>query len=125
VVPSPLPPANTPIEVLADFEEAWRTGAADAVLECVSRHEVELALERTGPPGGRFPCSQAEFLIRDLLHYGETLDFRIIDFEWEDDAPRARAEWVHRMASGEIRERLDLGLALESGRWCIVRIAAH
>ena len=122
---SPSPPANTPIEVLANFEQAWRTGAADAVLECVSRHEVELALERTGPPGGRFPCPQAEFLIRDLLHYGETLEFKIVHFEWEDDAPRARAEWVHRMASGEIRERLDLGLGLEGGRWCIVRIAAH
>lgn len=115
----------SPLGVLASLEEGWRTGNGDAVLECLSRREVELALGRTGP-GGTFARAQAEYLIADLLHYGETLGFRIVQFEWEkDNPPRAVAEWEHRMETGEMHDSLEIELAAESKLWRVVRIAAR
>jgi len=124
-VPLQEAPPASPLAVLAALEQAWRAGDIEEVLECISSDTVELALDRTGPPSGRFARTQAEFLIRDLLHYGETVDFKVVAFEWKAEAPpQARAEWVHRMASGETKGELDLVLALETGSWRVVRIAA-
>jgi hypothetical protein len=111
---------------MAALEKAWRGGDIEAVLGCMSSEAVELALDRirSGPPAGRFARTQVEFLIRDLLHYGETVDFRVVAFKWEEGGPRAQAEWVHRMASGETRAELDFMLALGAQGWRIVRIAA-
>lgn len=119
-------PLGSPLAVIADLERAWGSGDVEAVLACMSLEALELALERCGgPPTGRFARAQAEFLIRDLLHYGESVSFRIIDFEWKENGPRARAEWKHRMASGETRAELDMELAREAGAWRVVRIAAR
>jgi hypothetical protein len=122
-----LPPApESPLAVIAALEKAWRAGDSEAVLACVSADAVELALDREGPPGGRFARAQAEFLIRDLLHYGETVEFKVTAFEWKAEAlPQARAAWVHRMASGETQCEMDLVLAPEAGSWRVVRIAAR
>lgn len=115
----------SPVGVLASLEEGWRTGNGDAVLDCLSRREVELAFGRTGP-GGTFDRAQAGFLIADLLHYGENLGFRIVRFEWEKDKPpRAVAEWVHRMETGEMRDSLEIELAAENELWRVVRIATR
>jgi hypothetical protein len=84
-----LPPApESPLAVIAALEKAWRAGDSEAVLACVSADAVELALDREGPPGGRFARAQAEFLIRDLLHYGETVEFKVTAFEWKAGKPR-------------------------------------
>jgi hypothetical protein len=116
----------SPPGLLVGFEEGWRKGDIEAVLECVSGDPVELALGRTGPSGGRFTRTQVEFLIKDLLHYGKTLDFKIVRFEWEDgEPPMAVAEWEHRMATGTMHDELEIELAKEDDGWRVVRIATR
>lgn len=116
----------SPIAVLAAFERAWLAGASDSVLACMSRRSIELALHRGGPPGGRFPPSQAAFLIKDLLHYGAMEEFRVVRFEWKGDSPpSAEITWAHRVSGYETRETLEVSLAFEDGAWRVVRVAAH
>jgi hypothetical protein len=116
----------SPLRLLAGLEEGWRKGDSETVLGCLSGEPVELALGRTGPPGGRFTRTQVEYLIRDLLHYGKTLDFKIVQFEWEDgEPPEAVAEWEHRMATGTMHDELEIELAREGESWRVVRIATR
>lgn len=122
---TPGTPLSSPLALIVDLERSWARADVDGVLACLSLAELELTLERCGGPTGRFARAQAEFLIRDLLHYGETLSFRIVEFEWKEDAPQARAEWQHRMASGEKSAELEMALAREGGAWRVVRIAAR
>jgi hypothetical protein len=130
--PTAVPPSSaaseaSPLSLLADLERAWDEDNLDAVLACLSSEGMDLALERCGgPPSGKFAPAQAQFLIRDLLHYGETVEFRIVSFEWRGTSPpQARAEWVHRMGSGENRADLEFSLASEAGGWRVVRIAGR
>ena len=120
------PGVASPVAVLAAFERAWLAGASDSVLACMSPRSIELALRRTGPPGGHFPPSQAGFLIEDLLHYGGTRECRVIRFEWQENSPpEAEIAWTHLVGGEEVRERLVVQLALEDGAWRVVRVAAH
>ncbi len=116
----------SPLAVLARFEEAWRDGALDTVLACLSTNSIEIAIHEAGPPGGHFPPNQAGFLIRDLLHYGGPQQFRVVRFEWkEDELPHGEVEWVHQMAGDEVHERLDIALAREAEGWRIVRVVTR
>ncbi len=120
------PRDGSPLAVLAAFERAWLVGASDSVLACMSSQSIELILHRAGPTGGSFPPSQAAYLIRDLLHYGSTVEFRVVSFEWkDDDPPRAEIEWVHRMSGYEVREELEVALAREGQVWRIVRLVSR
>jgi hypothetical protein len=120
------PAVPSPIAVLAAFERAWLAGASDSVLACMSPRSIEIALDRAGPTGGRFPPSQAAYLIKDLLHYGGMEEFRVVRFEWKgDSAPSAEITWAHRASGYEMRETLDVSLAFEDGAWRVVRVAAR
>ena len=118
--------AASPIAVLARFEEAWRAGAVDTLVACLSANSIEIAIHQTGPPGGHFPPSQAGFLFRDLLYYGGPQHFRVVRFEWkEDELPHGEVEWAHQMAGDEVHERLDIVLAREAEGWRIVRVVTR
>jgi hypothetical protein len=116
----------SPLAVLAAFERAWLAGAGDSVLTCMSTRSIELALHRAGPPGGHFPPNQAAYLIKDLLRYCGTEEFRVVRFTWKDDSPpAAEITWVHRVSGYATKETLEVELALEDGAWRVVRVAAR
>ncbi len=120
------PPAQaTPLMVLSQLEQGWQAESPEMVIGCLSASEVEIAIDRSGPPAGRFARAQAQFLIRDLLHYGETLDFRVTRLEWKGDSPRAEAEWKHRMGATEETLPVMIELAAEAQGWRVVRIKSQ
>jgi hypothetical protein len=126
-VPKPIEPPDgaTPVMVLSQVERGWRTGAPEMVVGCFANEGVEIECDRSGAPAGRFPCPQAEFLIRDLLHYGETIDFHFTRFEWKGDNPKAEAEWVHRMGAAERKLQVEIELAKVAEGWRVVRLTSH
>jgi hypothetical protein len=119
------PDRATPLMVLSQLEQGWLAASPEMVIGCLSVNEVEIAIDRAGPPAGRYTRAQAQFLIRDLLHYGETLDFRITRLEWKDESPRAEAEWKHRMGVTEKTVPVDIELAAEAQGWRVVRIKSR
>jgi hypothetical protein len=127
---APLPPVEppvgaTPFMIFAQIEQGWRTGAPELVVGCLANESIQIELSDAGPPPGRFACSQAEFLIRDLLHYGDTIDFRLTRFEWKGENPQAEAEWLHRMGTAERTLKVEIQLAHRAGSWRVVRIASR
>jgi hypothetical protein len=120
------PPAQaTPLMVFSQLEQGWRAGSPEMVIGCLSASEVEIAIDRFGPPAGRFTGAQAQFLVRDLLHYGETLGFRVTRLEWKGESPRAEAEWKHRMGATEETVPVAIELAAEPQGWRVVRIKSQ
>jgi hypothetical protein len=125
-IPKIEPPAGaTPWMVLAQIERGWQTGSPELVVGCLASEGIQIELDQSGQPAGRFACPQAEFLIRDLLHYGQTLDFRLTRFEWKGENPRAEAEWVHRMGAAERTLEVEIELAESAGHWRVVRLKSH
>jgi len=120
------PPARaTPLMVLSQLEQGWQAASPEMVIGCLSANEVEIAIEKGGPPAGKFTRAQAQFLIRDLLHYGETLGFRVTRLEWKGESPRAEAEWQHRMGATEKTVPVTIELAAELAGWRVVRIKSN
>ena len=120
------PPAGaTPFMIFAQIEQGWRTGAAELVVGCLASESIQIELADAGPPPGRFACPQAEFLIRDLLHYGDTVDFRLTRFEWKGENPQAEAKWVHRMGAAERTLDVEIELAHRAGSWRVVRLKSR
>jgi len=113
--------------VLNQIEQGWRQGAAEVVVGCLASEGIQIELDHGGPPAGRFARPQAEFLIRDLLHYGDTLDFRLTKFEWKGDNPKAQAVWVHRMGTAAER-KVELEFELAATKpdcWRVVRLTSR
>lgn len=118
-------PGATPLMVLAQIEEGWRAGAPEVVVGCLASEGIQIECEHAGPPPGRFARPQAEFLIRDLLHYGDTLDFRLTRFEWKNEGAKGQAVWLHRMGNAERKLYVEIELAQTAGNWRVVRLASH
>ncbi len=127
---APLPPIEppagaTPCMIFAQIEQGWRTGAPELVVGCLASESIQIEFNGAGPPPGRFACPQAEFLIRDVLHYGDTVDFRLTRFEWKGENPQAEAEWVHRMGAAERTLKVEIELAHRAGSWRVVRLTSR
>ena len=120
------PPARaTPLMIFSQLEQGWQAESPEMVIGCLSATEVEIAIDRFGPPAGRFTRAQAQFLVRDLLHYGVTLGFRVTRLEWKGESPRAEAEWKHRMGATEETVPVTIELASEPQGWRVVRIKSQ
>jgi hypothetical protein len=125
IPPVEPPPGATPLMVLTQIEQGWRKGEAAEVVGCLASEGIQIELEHAGPPPGRFARPQAEFLIRDLLHYGDTLDFRLTRFEWKGETPKGQAVWVHRMGTAERTVEVEFELAQTAGNWRVVRLTSR
>jgi len=123
IVPVEPPPGATPLMVLAQIEQGWRTGAPEIVVGCFAS-QIEIECQHACPPG-RYARPQAEFLIVDLLHYGDTLDFRLNRFEWKGENAKGQAAWVHRMGTAEHNVDVQFELAKEGDNWRVVRLTSH
>jgi hypothetical protein len=123
IVPVEPPPGATPLMVLAQIEQGWRTGAPEVVVGCLAS-QIEIVCKHACPPGF-YARPQAEFLISDLLHYGDTLDFRLTRFEWKGENAKGQAAWVHRMGTAEQRVEVQFELAKEGDNWRVVRLATN
>src|SRR5687767_1269766 len=44
----------TPLMVLSQLEQGWQAASPEMVIGCLSANEVEIAIEKGGPPAGKF-----------------------------------------------------------------------
>lgn len=122
---SPTP--DSPLSVLAAFEEAWAEGQSTLVERTLASDKIALSLSDAGPQDGAYTRTQAAYLIKDALAYRITESFGFVEFQWSEKEarlPHGLARWIYkRTEDGPSHEMiLKVSLRREGATWCVAEI---
>ncbi len=121
-------PEPSPLSALVAFEAAWSNSDVEALLASTSHEGLRLEMGTVGPDGF-YARSQAEFLIRDLLAYSNTVTFYFNKVEWDptnvDRGVSCQATWLRRGVSEEAGVPLYLNFKLEEGGWRLTALSTR
>lgn len=120
-----------PMDVFADFEDAWVSEDVSKILSHFGKGKVTISISGTGPSGGEFSKNQSYYLLKDLFKYTSTSKFEFVQFRKMDDDGRtffAVAEREYKKADDGrvLADKIYVSLHREqngnAGRWVIDEI---
>jgi len=116
-----------PIGVFADFEAGWKNERAQDILRHYGKGKVAIAIEGSGPTGGKFSRNQSYYLFKDLFKYTITEKFEFVQYRNVSDGQNkvyAVAERSYkRNDDGRLFEdKIYVSLHFEDERWVITEI---
>jgi hypothetical protein len=125
VLCSPNP--DSPLSVLAAFEEAWAEGQSKLVEQTLASDKIALSLSDAGPQDEAYTRTQAAYLIKDALAYRITESFGFVEFQWsekEAKLPHGLARWVYKRREGGPSHEMMLKVSLrkEGATWAVAEI---
>ena len=116
-----------PIGVFADIEAGWKSERTQQILRHYGKGKVVIAIEGSGPAGGKFSRNQSYYLLKDLFKYTITEKFEFIQYRNVSDGQSkvyAVAERSYkRNDDGRLfKDKIYVALHLEEDRWVISEI---
>jgi len=116
-----------PILVFADIETGWNTQQVEQILRHYGKGKVAIAIEGSGPTGGKFSRNQSYYLLKDLFTYTITEKFEFVQYrhgsdEHDDVYAVAEREYKRRDDGRTFKDKIYVSLHLEDGRWVISEI---
>jgi hypothetical protein len=116
-----------PIGVFADIEAGWKSERTQKILRHYGKGKVVIAIEGSGPTGGKFSRNQSYYLLKDLFKYTITEKFEFVQYRNVSDGQSkvyAVAERSYkRNDDGRLfKDKIYVALQLEGDRWVISEI---
>lgn len=121
-----------PMEVFGALEKAWNEKDVGDILEHFGKAKVTIAIEGTGPAGGKFSKSQSYYLLKDLFKYTITRKFEFVQYrrsseessKKKSNSTFAVAErFYQKTDDGRLfKDKIYVALHMEGDRWVIDEI---
>lgn len=116
-----------PILVFADIEAGWNKEQVETILKHYGKGKVAIAIEGSGPTGGKFSRNQSYYLLKDLFTYTITERFEFVQYRHisdEDDDVYAVAEREYKRNDDgrTFKDKIYVSLRVEDDRWVISEI---
>jgi hypothetical protein len=116
-----------PILVFADIEAGWNKEQVEQILQHYGKGKVAIAIEGSGPTGGKFSRNQSYYLLKDLFTYTITEKFEFVQYrhvtDGRDDVYAVAERKYKRNDDGRtFKDKIYVSLHLEDDRWVISEI---
>ena len=116
-----------PILVFADIETGWNKEQVEQILQHYGKGKVAIAIEGSGPTGGKFSRNQSYYLLKDLFTYTITEKFQFVQYrhvsDGRDDVYAVAERKYKRNDDGRtFKDKIYVSLHLEDDRWVISEI---
>jgi hypothetical protein len=116
-----------PILVFADIETGWNNEQVEQILRHYGKGKVAIAIEGSGPTGGKFSRNQSYYLLKDLFTYTITEKFEFVQYrhvsDGNDDVYAVAERKYKRTDDGRMyKDKIYVSLHLEGDRWVISEI---